>query len=108
MNVAPQNLIELWAVATRPFDENGLGLTVEQTANEIDQIKRIWTLLPDRPLLEEWETLVRTHRVSGRNTHDARLVAAMYVHGVDKILTFNGKDFARYTRITVIDPASIE
>src|ERR1019366_7519195 len=106
MNVAPQNLVELWAVATRPVGENGLGLTSEQTAREIDQIKRLWTLLPEVPLFEEWERLVRTYQVCGRNTHDARLAAAMYVHGIENILTFNGKDFVRYTEIKVIDPAS--
>lgn len=25
--VAPQNLVEFWAVATRPLNENGLGMT---------------------------------------------------------------------------------
>jgi hypothetical protein len=76
----------LWAAATRPFAENGLGLTVEQATKELEQIKRFWRLLPDVPLYEEWERVVKMHRVSGRNAHDARLVAAMHVHGIDKIL----------------------
>jgi len=25
LHIVPQNLVELWAVATRPFGENGLG-----------------------------------------------------------------------------------
>jgi len=107
LNVAPQNLVELWAAATRPFDENGLGLSVEQAAREIQQIKRFWIVLPDVPLFEEWEGLVKRYRVCGRNTHDARLVAAMHKHGIGSILTFNGKDFARFENIAVIDPASV-
>lgn len=106
-NIVSQNLIELWAVATRPFEQNGLGLTIEEAARELNQIKAFWVLLPDRPLFEEWERLVKAHRVSGKNTHDARLVAAMHVHGIDRILTFNGIDFSRYTDITVIDPSAI-
>jgi len=34
-------------------------------------------------------------------------VAAMRVHGVGKILTFNEKDFARYTDIEAIHPRTI-
>jgi len=79
--VASQNLVELWAAATRPSDDNGLGLTIERTAKELEQIKRFWTLLPDLPLHEEWERLARLHKVSGKNTHGARLVAAMHIHG---------------------------
>ncbi len=35
------------------------------------------------------------HQVSGTKVHDAKLVAAMHVHGIGKILTFNTADFAR-------------
>jgi hypothetical protein len=38
------------------------------------------------------------------NAHDARLVAAMIVHGVTHLLTFNGADFARYSGIRITDP----
>ena len=105
--VTSQNLVELWVAATRPFDENGLGLTVEPAIWEVEQVKRFWVLLPDVPLFDEWEQLVRTHRVSGKNGHDARLVAAMHMHGIESILTFNAKDFARYSDITVFDPATV-
>jgi len=39
--------------------------------------------------------------------HDAHLVAAMQVYGLQKILMFNGDDFKRYPRITVLNPASV-
>ena len=48
--------------------------------------------------------MVITYRVSGKNTHDPRLVAAMIVHGIGSILTFDVQDFARYTEIVVADP----
>lgn len=107
LTVTSQNLIELWSAATRPLDENGLGLTVEQATKELDQVKRFWVLLPDVPLFDEWERLVKAHRVSGKNTHDARLVAAMHMHGIESILTFNVKDFVRYGDVTVFDPATV-
>ena len=47
------------------------------------------------------------HAVSGKNVHDARMVAAMVVHGVESILTFNTQDFLRYGEIRVLDAMAI-
>jgi predicted nucleic acid-binding protein len=47
------------------------------------------------------------HEVSGVQVHDARLVAAMQVHGAARILTFNVKDFSRYMDIEAIHPRSM-
>jgi predicted nucleic acid-binding protein len=47
------------------------------------------------------------YRVSGVQVHDARLVAAMRVHGVRRILTFNTKDFARFDDIEAVHPADL-
>ncbi len=41
------------------------------------------------------------------NVHDARLVAAMLVHGLSHILTFNTTEFARYSEITAVHPTAI-
>jgi len=46
------------------------------------------------------------HSVLGSKVHDARLVAAMKVHGVRKILTFDTGDFTRYG-IEAVHPASL-
>jgi predicted nucleic acid-binding protein len=55
----------------------------------------------------EWRRLLVTYAVSGVQVHDARLVATMHVHGIKHILTFNGKDFARYTDIEAVRPRGI-
>jgi predicted nucleic acid-binding protein len=107
LNITQQNLVEFWAVITRPKMENGLGVPVEQAIGEINTLKRLFVLLPEIPIQDEWERLVATYRVCGKNTHDARLVAAMLVHGVDSILTFNAQDFTRYAEISVLDPLTL-
>ena len=62
-------------------------------------------LIPDTDrIYPEWEALVTAYAVSGKPAHDARLVAAMQVHGLDAILTFNTADFTRFASITVLDP----
>lgn len=107
LRITSQNLVEFWAVATRPLTENGLGFTVEQAMGQMLALKRLFALLPEIPLQSEWERLVTSYRVSGKNSHDARLVAAMMVHGIGIILTFNVQDFARYSGITILDPRSV-
>jgi len=107
LHIASQNLVEFWAVTTRPALVNGMGLTSEQTIREVNALKQLFTLLPEVPLQSEWERLVTNYRVSGKNRHDARLVAAMTVHGTRSILTFNVQDFTRYAEITVLDPRMV-
>ena len=104
LHIASQNLFEFWAVATRPVIENGLGFTIERAMGQVQALKRLFPLLPETPLQSEWERLVVTYAVSGKNCHDARPVAAMMVSGTRSILTFNVQDFARFTGITVLDP----
>lgn len=106
--MVPQNLIEFWNVCTRPIERNGLGRTVEQAEAEINRLKAFFPLLSDTEMIyPEWEQLVVTHRVMGVNVHDARLVAAMLVHGLTHILTFNISDFARYGEITPVHPTTL-
>jgi predicted nucleic acid-binding protein len=108
LRVTAQNLVEFWAVATRPVDENGLGLTVEAAAEELAVLKRLFPLLPESAsVFDKWERLVTTYRVSGKNAHDARIVAAMEVHGVNTILTFNVQDFARYKGVLAVHPEAV-
>ncbi len=105
--ITQQNIVEFWAVATRPIAANGLGFSTEQAAAEIDALKRLFVLLPELPVENAWERLVYDYRVSGKNAHDARLVAAMVVHGIESILTFNAEDFLRYSEIRVLDATKI-
>jgi predicted nucleic acid-binding protein len=102
--VCSQNIAEFWNVATRPAAHNGLGLSVELTLGEVEDIERSLTLLPDSAATyAEWRRLVVQHRVMGTKEHDTRLVAAMNIHGITRLLTFNTNDFLRYG-ITVLHP----
>jgi len=105
--IVPQVLYEFWVVATRPLADNGLGFTVAEAAAELTRLRTLFVFLPDSAsLYPEWERLVMTHQVSGKSGHDARLVAAMSIHGITHILTFNTPHFTRYSGITVLDPSA--
>jgi predicted nucleic acid-binding protein len=106
--IVPQNLVEVWVVATRPVSSNGLGMTIERAASELARLKSLFHFLADTPAVHlVWEALVIQHRVSGKPAHDARLVAAMLVHGLTSILTFDREGFGRYAGIEVVHPADV-
>ena len=110
LQVTAQNCVEFWNVATRPITRNGFGLTTADTGWLLSLIERLFPLLPDTPTFyPEWRRLVMAFNVVGVQVHDARLVAAMHVHAVTHILTFNTADFTRYAvrGIIAIDPANV-
>ena len=103
-----QNISEFWNVITRPVANNGLGFSAAVAAAEVVKIERVLTFLPDVPTIcGEWKRLVTLHGVMASKVHDARLVAAMNVHGVRRILTFNVDDFVRYEVEVLYPPALI-
>ena len=103
-----QNVGEFWNTCTRPADRNGYGLSPVETDRRARFFEEKLRLLPDSLAVhEEWRKLLVTHKVSGVQVHDARLVAFMRVYGVRSILTFNDRDFARYTDITAIHPRTV-
>ena len=100
----PQNIAEFWNVMTRPVANNGLGFSIAQALAEVEKVEATLTLLPDSPAIySEWKRLVIKHSVLGTKVHDTRLVASMNVHGVTRLLTFNGSDFRRFG-IEVLTP----
>jgi predicted nucleic acid-binding protein len=108
LSIFPQNLIEFWAVATRPVNNNGLGLSIARAEQEISSLKTLFALLPETPeIFSEWEKIVLQYRVSGKQAHDARLVAAMSVNNLTNLLTFNTDDFKRFAVITDSHPQTL-
>jgi predicted nucleic acid-binding protein len=108
--IAPQNLVEFWAVATRPLDAKppGLGMDLRDALKELSSLRSLFRVLPYTPqVLSAWERIIVAQGVSGRQTHDAHLVAMMQVHSVASILTFNDRDFRRYPGMSVLHPAQI-
>jgi predicted nucleic acid-binding protein len=100
LHVVPQVLYEFWVVATRPADQNGFGMSTKAAYNDLVLLQQLFSLLRDeRAIFERWQDLVSQHDVKGKGAHDARLVAAMQRHGITHLLTFNDKDFERFTGI---------
>ena len=108
ISLVSQVIYEFWVVCTRPREVNGLGLSPQETFPMIVDFRSHYPLLLDPPwVYTEWESRVTRHQVAGKQAHDARLVAAMAVHGLTRLLTFNPRHFARYPEIETIDPSTV-
>ena len=112
LHIAPQNLVEFRGSATRPIEVNGLGLSSEQAKFQSEELEATFSLLPETPdIFPVWKALVEAAGVTGKQVHDARLVAICQVYGITHILTFNVRHFTRMAAfvpgLTIVDPAGV-
>ncbi|MCC6446713.1 MAG: PIN domain nuclease [Armatimonadetes bacterium] len=76
--ITSQIMIEFRAVATRPEQANGLGISHEEAKLSADHIQPLFRLLPDVPeIYSYWCNLVDTYKIIGRQVFDARLCGHM-------------------------------
>ncbi len=88
---------EYLVVATRPTPENGLGLTLHDGIANLEAFRRRCVLLDETRAVSE--TLVRLLAkvpCTGKQIHDANVVATAHHHGVPYIVTANAADFERF------------
>lgn len=99
---ASQNFIELWNVATRPVENNGLGQTITAADKVLRSLEQAFSRLPESAeIYDRWRELVVRFGVSGVKVHDARLVALMLANDVVRILTLSPPGM----RASLMEPA---
>lgn len=98
-----QVLYELYVVATKPADKNGLGLSSAAVLKKLKEITDTYTFLNDPDnLFFEWHSMMSEFAITGKSAHDARLVAFMRIHNIEHIYSINAKHFMRYSGIITI------
>lgn len=103
-----QVLIELWVVATRPVDVNGLGWSVGQAHGVIEQLLKRFPMVDETSqIFSSWFALVTDNQIKGKRTHDTRIVAVMLTSGISHILTLNPNDFSGVPGITTVHPQKV-
>jgi predicted nucleic acid-binding protein len=107
--IVPQVHYEFWVVATRPVEQNGLGMTTQEAEAELTRLAPplFRALQDERAVYKHWRRLVQMHDVKGKIAHDVRLVAAALRHELTHILTFNSGDFASFSEVKVLTPAKV-
>lgn len=92
-----QILREYLSVATRPVALNGLGMArLDAIANVRALRARLNLLTEDIKVSDRLLELLATVACTGKQVHDANVVATMLVHGIDTVVTMNVDDFARF------------
>ncbi len=105
--LTPQIVREYLAVATRPVDAHGFGLSGPDAEANVEQ------LLADMELLTEsvastrrLTDLVGSGAASGKQVHDANIVAVAVTHGAASIVTDDVRHFARYATLIDVEALS--
>jgi predicted nucleic acid-binding protein len=94
---------EYLVVATRPIENNGLGLSVtDAEANVTEFLRRLNLYDENEEVSRRLRQLATTHNLRGKRLHDANIVATMAVHGIHTLLTQNGADFAPFNDIAIV------
>lgn len=104
--ICAQVIREYLVVATRPPELNGLGMELPTAMANMQQLRRIASLLAEeKPLLPRLLDLLSTIPCTGKQVHDASIVAAMLVHDVPTLATSNPADFTRFgDLIEIVEP----
>ena len=105
--VSGQIIREYLVVATRPVAGNGLGLSIPEALNNVDQFSRPPTVFCDEPesVTARLRQLTVAHDLKGKRIHDANVVATMLVHGIRRLITENTRDFAVFDEIETATPS---
>jgi predicted nucleic acid-binding protein len=94
-----QILREYLVVATRPIGQNGLGMPQPPAVANVRALRRRLRLMAENEkVADRLAQVLDAVTCTGKQIHDANVVATMLVHGVDTVITSNVEDFARFDR----------
>jgi predicted nucleic acid-binding protein len=98
---------EYLAVATRPVAGNGLGLKQPDALANVRALRTRTSLLAeDARVADRLLDVLDEIPCSGKQVHDANVVATMLVHGIDSLVTINVADFSRFEHLITLIPLS--
>lgn len=100
--ISQQALREYLSVVTRP-QTTAPALPVTIALADVRRFQASFDIADDSSaVLDRLLQLLTTHPVTGKQVHDANLVATMIVHGVYRLLTFNTADFQRFADVITL------
>ena len=105
LHVTPQVVGEYLAVATREVEANGLGLPHALAVENVRDLRTSLGLLAEGAgSTERLLGLVGSATATGRQVHDANIVAVALTHGASTIVTDDARHFARFAEHLTIEP----
>jgi len=105
LHLTAQVAREYLAVATRPTGLNGLGLAPEAAVANVRELSRSLGMLPEGTAsTSHLLRLVAAGAGTGRQVHDANIVAVALAHGAAAVVTDDTSHFARFADQIRIEP----
>jgi predicted nucleic acid-binding protein len=103
-----QVLREYLVVATRPVENNGLGMSIETALENIRRFRRRTSLIAESlsagELFLEW---AGQFGIRGKRLHDLQILATASTAGMNALLTANGRDFPKSSPLAIIPLSEI-
>ena len=95
-----QVIREFSVIATREMLNNSGKVDYLKLQKSIDQFNRDFQIADDdTTVTETLFKLMKATNTSGKQIHDANIIATMQVNGIDDLLTNNIKDFKRFSHL---------
>ena len=98
-----QVIREYLVVATRPIENNGLGMTSELALDNVKRFQKRASLVAETlqagGLFVEW---AGKYGIRGKRLHDLQLLATASVAGMHALVTANEKDYPESSPLTII------
>lgn len=104
-----QNLREYLVVATRPIENNGLGMIVSHALENIAGFRSRASLISESITATEcFLKWADTYQFHGKKLHDLQLLATAFRGGMHALVTLNPKDFPDTGQIAIIELGEID
>jgi predicted nucleic acid-binding protein len=104
--VSRQVLREYLAVVTRT-QATAPALPLAAAIADVRRFRAAFDVAAEGPgVLDRLLDLLAAGRGTGRQVHDANIVATMLAHGIGRLLTFNSADFRQFSPAIDIEPLS--
>ena len=103
--ISGQVIREYLVIATRPVEQNGLGLRLDDALDNVAEFRSRTIFLEEtHQVADELIKLIGSAGIHGKRIHDMNIVATMLSHGVKNLITFNPGDFSGVDDIEVRIP----
>ena len=105
MWISSQILREFLSAVTRPHP-NAAAVPVHEAVRQARFFARRFWIAEDGPaVFDRLCRLLEDYPTSGRQVHDANIVATMLANGITRLLTLNVTDFRRFEGLIAIETA---
>lgn len=101
--IGTQVIREYLVVATRPVENNGLGMSTATALDNIERFRKRASLIAESlragEVFLEW---VGRFEIRGKKLHDLQILATASVAGVDALVTANQQDFPNPSPLRIL------